>query len=273
MKMGNIWKAGKIFGFKILLYVQIGVCIFIFIFFYVCVWPQRGVFVVSIFLRSWPQLCSSSLCLTADLADKICFCFRNCGSNTKQCCFICENLSAVTITQHEGTLSESLTLSSSFIQHRCSPVQYVKWMAGCVPWALVHRHTHTQTNRCRGFVSAYQRLQFSLITVRPVKRKSVIMPFSAGTHCSSWHLSHHTVLHQPQAMTGCIFCLFLSVYCTCMDTFVSICRRRHWSRSIGVHTTLHMLILRMNWAKQMNLFNATEMSSSTFLRSLAISVA
>lgn len=143
MKMGNIWKAGKIFGFKILLYVQIGVCIFIFIFFYVCVWPQRGVFVVSIFLRSWPQLCSSSLCLTADLADKICFCFRNCGSNTKQCCFICENLSAVTITQHEGTLSESLTLSSSFIQHRCSPVQYVKWMAGCVPWALVHRHTHT----------------------------------------------------------------------------------------------------------------------------------
>lgn len=40
----------------------------------VCIW---GVFVVSVFLRSWPQICSSSLCLTANLSDKTCLCFRN----------------------------------------------------------------------------------------------------------------------------------------------------------------------------------------------------
>lgn len=49
---------------------------------------------------------------------------------------------------------------------------------------------------------------------------------SNGARCSSWHLSHYTVLYQPQATAGCIFCLFLSLICLVL--FLCVFRETFW---------------------------------------------
>lgn len=113
-------------------------------------------------------------------------------------------------------------------------------------------------------MSAYQQLQFRLITIRPLKCESVIKSFSAGTHCSSWHLSHRTALPQPQAATGCIFYLFLTVHRTvCRYIYVYVCKEEDivcftWNRCVGLTARLWRSAY-MSSTKQMCPFGSVQL--------------
>lgn len=109
----------------------------------------------------------------------------------------------------------------SFPSSTCEVI-VVYWQLGNCTMSISES---TRTNHCWGFVSAYQQLQFRLITVRPLKCESVIKSFSAEGRGSWWHLSHQPVLQQPQAKAGCIFYLFLSLYCMRMVKWW----RHNWS--------------------------------------------
>lgn len=72
--------------------------------------------------------------------------------------------------------------------------------------------SQTQTT-AEVFTSTYQQRQLGLCNCQPSKIRRVSS--SDGARCSSWHLSHYTALHQPQAMAGCIF-LPISVSSACV---------------------------------------------------------
>lgn len=125
------------------------------VFMHVCVAAVRG-----IYCQHFSKI-TASIMLFISSPDCRFFVFWNDKSA------LWENLSTVTFTQCEGILSESFFLF----------LYWQLWTASICAKTL-------NTNHCRGFVSAYQWRQFSLITVRPVK----------CIKCHQAILSWHTLL-------------------------------------------------------------------------------
>lgn len=113
----------------------------------------------------------------------------------------------------ERLFKEGIFVSSSFLfffHLFFSHLFSIKDLA-TVNWRLQRAGTLPNTNHCRGFffTSTYQQRQLGLCNCQRCKMRRVSS--SSGARCSSWHLSHYTVLRQPQATAGCIFFIFLPI--------------------------------------------------------------
>lgn len=125
IKTESIWKAGRILCFKILLYVEIGVCV------YVCVAAVRG-----ICCQHFSQIIASimlvfSFCLTSDLADKMCFCFRNDAQTPQTVLFDMwksQHSSSQAVWRHFKWVIDLVIKLYPSCTTPFFPVQYVKWL-------------------------------------------------------------------------------------------------------------------------------------------------